>query len=481
MDNINGFGFYSYNNDNTLVKQERLFEEIPPELIQKIFGYLAPIDIQHASCVSFKWCDSIIDVAYYEEIWKIRNFANLLFSCFKKGALVEEKTAIFHVLDKESDVFPKNLIEIKREIFFCQEIVLNILKKLNINDLGVLKHFIKDMLKPAFFNNIFDLADIYKQMAAMDYEANDFYKCYEQIQLSIRLVSMENGNVDKAVDVVNAVFKIDNNQQGFSPFFKALVMKGHVDKALEIIHKNLTGRKKIEAFEKIFTMCIWSENIQSTLDKVIGVKGYMFLAGSEVYRVSRAKVSRAINMLERILIEGVYQDGCKGSIKYNINDIENVFRGLEQSGNPMIAPATEEMLYVLKELIWKGDKIFFQFIQDVCIALEDITRFFERISSLHAEYGYYINAQEVANLIPKQYQRFDAILNVLMVLTKRGYFDRALELIKGTGDPKNWLGILSDKLGLDCTSVLAEDLSIDRGNFNRIYARIALMLSQNKM
>lgn len=357
-------------------------------MIQKILGYLDPKSMQQASLVNYDWYDSIIAVAYYNKMPKIKKFLNFLFLCLEENPCTAPRAALFNFISEKISLRPKNLVEIKKIINSYQETILHILKELSVDDLNSLEFVFSKISKPVFFDDIFRLVKIYQCIDHINHMTESLHTKLLREMISMELININNGSIDKAIDIVNEIFVIFNDLEPFFSVLKKLVEKGYINRTLGIIDKNLDQDKKQEAFQAVFESLMWRAGIRHALDNANDV-----FDKTTHWRASDS-ISRAIKRIKG-QIGGVNQNIFRALIE---NRSQDIFNALAESKN-----------------------------QDISRALQDISNVLLDISKAWIEKNNIDKAIAVAILTPNRYIKLKAIQGIFEFLAKKNNMDEAVK------------------------------------------------------
>lgn len=174
------------------VKEGLINEMLPPELFDQILSYLDGKSMQSTTAVSRHWNLSVKQT----EIFLIKKFAKLLDENLKKEPHRSQIKSLFNI----GEFNAINLIEIKSFKVKLKSDLINILKELEEEDLILLEKTSKKRM-PILFDDLFELARIYKRIDLAKAMSDDFEKEKTLEKISLELMQLR--HFDKAITVAN--------------------------------------------------------------------------------------------------------------------------------------------------------------------------------------------------------------------------------------------------------------------------------------
>lgn len=151
------------NQYNPLINEEKdLTPELPSEIKQMILSNFKNRDLHQVSGVSMAW-NSATRVNPKSVVRSIQHFATVLAGCLPES-YADQKARLIDI-ESDNKIFDSlNVMEIKQHAHKLKENIADILKDLKKVDLINLEKLFEMETKPASFENLFELAKIYKKL-----------------------------------------------------------------------------------------------------------------------------------------------------------------------------------------------------------------------------------------------------------------------------------------------------------------------------
>lgn len=189
---------------------------LPHELIKTIFSNLSNVDIQDASSASKLWNTEIMDYVKQEVKQEVQLLEFFILNNLDAKIYDKEINALKTVMEETKILDSANLLNVKSSTISFEKKIINILKKVSNDELIQLNKIFQEKNKNSQFENIFNLAQVYKD--------------FEKLEKNHR------GKINYASDFVRPGTILQN-----------LVKCGHLDEALSILDKveDLFARRQI--------------------------------------------------------------------------------------------------------------------------------------------------------------------------------------------------------------------------------------------
>ncbi|GAB4190636.1 MAG: hypothetical protein Tsb0015_12060 [Simkaniaceae bacterium] len=205
-------------------EEELIDKMLPSEVFEVVMSYLDNKSLQQASSVNRSWNRLAIDTVK-QEFSKIKSFTKFLHD---NNLFLSQNS----VIDNSKEISnASNLKQIKSLILEYKEKILNLLEVLDEKTLKSLEELSKDHPKPGFFENIFQLAGIYKKIDDARQIPNK-----DERWATLRNISKDlaqNGDVKKAIEVANMI-PWDTRELALRDISKALTQNGDIERAIEV-------------------------------------------------------------------------------------------------------------------------------------------------------------------------------------------------------------------------------------------------------
>ena len=205
---------------------------LPIHLFEEILSYLNVLDTQSASQVSKLWNVSAIDTAKHEELVEINKFIKFICGNIEESSYPTQIKDLRALIGDKKILNAVNLNQVKYSALEIREKILNVLKDLDNKVLSALEKLSINLKNPVFFQNVFELARIYRN-------ADEIKELDEGIEKdrALKLVYMElleNRCFDKALEVANLMPLEREKDLAFLGIGIELLKRGYFDKALKI-------------------------------------------------------------------------------------------------------------------------------------------------------------------------------------------------------------------------------------------------------
>ncbi|GAB4190630.1 MAG: hypothetical protein Tsb0015_12050 [Simkaniaceae bacterium] len=224
MNKTSGINYLEYNQPTQkegLPEEGLIDKKLPSDVFKVVMSYLDNKSLQQASSVNRFWNSTAIDTAKHE----VKVFTKFL----KESNLHISQSCV----DSDKKISEaSNLIQIKSSIYEYREKILNLLKDLDEDTLKSLEESSKDHPQPRFFQNIFQLAGIYKKIDNAGQILNDVERWLALRNISVDLV--QNGDIKKAIEVANMMPDDIIRGLALRKISKALAQNGDIKKAIEV-------------------------------------------------------------------------------------------------------------------------------------------------------------------------------------------------------------------------------------------------------
>lgn len=239
--------------------------KLPVEDLEKILSYLDSMSLQQAALVSKDWSSVSIDTAKHEEFSKIKNFANFLGEKLPESYPTQKKQLLDIGNGGESKILESvSLLEVKSSIKIVNETIVNVLKDLKDEDLKELESASKGLTTPQFFEDVFELARLYKNLDEINKITDERKKSLALSNFSIQLLNSD--KVDHALKIAKLIPREDYDlkENALSYISTNLLRQGKVDKGLEIANDlPVSARDKI--FNELSFQYLRMGQIEDTL------------------------------------------------------------------------------------------------------------------------------------------------------------------------------------------------------------------------
>lgn len=298
---------------------------LPLEIFQQVLSYLDPKSRQSAVGVNKLWCNVVIDTARRKELSLIKDFAKFLAKNLSGKLDADQIRRLLKIGrdDDEKKLNFANLIAVKSSQRILRENILEILKDLKHEDLKSLEELSRDERKPLFFENIFDLARIYKQIDEAKTIPDENNKSIALRDGSIDLT--RNGEIVKAIELANTIPGKLYKCAALLEVCVAFTRRWDIDKAIELantipdeIYKSRALRQVVEALthrvidKKIPGVSITFGIKSGDIDKTIGItntipdKIYKYVALGQISHAlaRRDDIDKAIEIANTIPDDG---------------------------------------------------------------------------------------------------------------------------------------------------------------------------------
>ena len=204
MDNIDRISGENYREYRQPTEEEGTIEtKLPPEIFAHVLSYLNESDMEEVNLVSPLWSNSTLAAVKDEEFTKIVQFAKFLGNELEGSSYGSQINKLFDMGSDTSILNSVNLIQVKLSIKNYKEKIVNLLKDLKEDDLEKLEKLSKNAPKPRFFEHVFDLARVYKQ-------------------------------IDKQIDQASRIASERLRDTALEKISFELIKKGYTDKAIEV-------------------------------------------------------------------------------------------------------------------------------------------------------------------------------------------------------------------------------------------------------
>ncbi len=201
---------------------------LPREIISMIFSYLNPKDIQSASVVNRHWNDLSIYTAKHKQSCRIKAFAKFLGENLPE---VPKREQLFSIAKDNQILDAENLKQIKSSIYTTRKRFVELLKDLDIEYLNNLEKSPEYIIKPIFFENIFDLATSAK-INQIDQTFDDDQKAFTLWTISEKLT--ESKHMKNAIAAANMIPDTFVKTPILIEISMALKQSGNFEKAIEV-------------------------------------------------------------------------------------------------------------------------------------------------------------------------------------------------------------------------------------------------------
>lgn len=233
--NIDRIGGEGYKDFNPLEDQGEFNKTIPFDVFEIILFNLDGMDLQQANLVDRLWSLKSINIAKQKELFVIKGFTQFLCESLPKDSYPNQRKALLDMCSDTKVLGGVNLIEIKYSIEEMKENLLIIIKDLSDKDLSDLEDLSQKQRPPLFFENIFVLAQLYKQVDETNAMPKSFHK-WKTLQ-SISKALAVHGQIDKAVEVANGIEARLFGEDAFLDIFEILIQNGKIGRAEQVANR----------------------------------------------------------------------------------------------------------------------------------------------------------------------------------------------------------------------------------------------------
>lgn len=138
-------------------------KHLPEDIIKNIFNYVKSFNFFCDLGVSHQWYVQNLEMAKNSVYFSLKSFLESLVHQLEEPYLTQIKNEL--LLNNLNKVLDSNdFMQLQASLFTCREAILNILKNLDNEKLKKLKFFLKNESKPLFFDELFDLVELYKDI-----------------------------------------------------------------------------------------------------------------------------------------------------------------------------------------------------------------------------------------------------------------------------------------------------------------------------
>lgn len=311
MNNLNKIDGGSYSDYNQPEQDEALIDKaLPPEVLQKVLASLDSVDMQHATLVSWRWSYNTLDVAKREEFAKIKRFAQFLGENLKGEGYAPQREKLSDVFSDREILTSVNLLQTKELVNKYKEIILNLMKDLPDDELGNLEKKSQNEVKPILFENIFELAPIYKQIAKAELlpqgPARD--EAIEDIMTELA----KKGSIAKVLEIATTISDAFKKEHAISSLMSRLAHSGVREKAVEFANALSDTVQRQNALVAIYK----AMSSRSTIDELLAFANTVadrsakdrMLDDISRTLASRGEVPRAIEVASTINDESLKEE-----------------------------------------------------------------------------------------------------------------------------------------------------------------------------
>ncbi|MEX0961450.1 MAG: F-box protein [Simkaniaceae bacterium] len=175
---------------------KNFIDEIPPEILSIILSKLDNKSIENASTVCRHWKEISLDVAHRAQSSAIEAYVNSIRNELKEQSYADQ---LLEINSNIKNFKSENLIEINSFVKKQKNLLINILKDLEEDDLKRLEELVEKQPTPKFFGNLFTLAKLYRQIDLAKQSPDNFTKSKALQDISEELAN--NGNFEKSTEV----------------------------------------------------------------------------------------------------------------------------------------------------------------------------------------------------------------------------------------------------------------------------------------
>lgn len=239
--------------EKPLEQERELHALLIPEVIQKIFSYMNPRDIQAASGVCPLWGEMTVALAMHENYNSIKKAAAFFYKHLHKDSYSVERKKLLNLSLSEKP-YVENLIEVGASLDTLAEHILFQLKKIARIDLVSLTVEVEAC--PLIIQKLVKVAEIYQDIDETAEIGDDNLK-YTAIKILLRRLGAI-GHLKKMIEIANLVQDDDWRAALLYEVFEKLIGQNKVFKALEIAHSMPNDEEDFrgQALDKIINILI---------------------------------------------------------------------------------------------------------------------------------------------------------------------------------------------------------------------------------
>lgn len=258
---------------------ENLIEDtLPSEILDEIFSMLNKEDIRQTSLMSHFWSQKSVEILKSQNVLMIKNFMKFLAENLPKNLYEKREENLPKISEIKGLILnSKNLKECVLKINIFKIEISNSLKDLEMEDLNRLEELSKNEFKPKFFEDVFQLARVYKNLDSINLILNENDK-NKIIKDNVKLLAQLAG-IDKALEVYTTlevcnIIEEDRKNFVLIEIAEVAAEKGLFDKSIEIAQKTSTMKAlsfkiiaKIAAEKDLFDEAVEIANMASNINK----------------------------------------------------------------------------------------------------------------------------------------------------------------------------------------------------------------------
>ncbi len=358
----------------------------PLEVFDNVLSYLGTVDIQVASFVKRSWKKAAIATTKNKEFILIKKFVSIACNNLNSEKYSSQINYFKSLLNNKGIFGSKNLIEIKNSILSLKDQIAFNLKQLDELDLNNLKNQTTKKDKPTFFDDIFELADIYRRVFIILEPPRTFE--WEEDLRTFSDELTQRGNIDKALAVAEKLSEIERSHVIWG-CAKGLACTGNIKRAMELINRVHNEEIKGSILKELPEILLQNEDMRYVIDHISSIQDEQ-IKGSVLRTLAKCLVHidhvvRALHITNTIddqsIRESVFCSMSKSLV--NVNDLEGAFE--------------------VAKLIQDKEK--------KTSLLTDISHAWTRIGNVE-------RAREVAHMIPNELYKAFALTFTLNALTE---------------------------------------------------------------
>lgn len=282
---------------------ETYFQNLPKEILGSVLTYLKPLEIQYFAPASKEIKVSIIQLENIIKPSELRRFIENLILKINQPIYQDQAATLHHIKSSlHTEKFP-NLLLLKGKILSVKNQLFDVLKTL---DEVTLDSFNLTIPVPDFFENIFQIAKIYKKIAPAKNLLHDQERARAFHDISIALAQA--GDIQRAIEAtfINASSG-PQRQLAIRELYKTLTNTGNIGLAIKLIHTAIPKDLQEYALQDISKFLIEAGNVQEAIQvtNTIQDKGRKShaLAGIAEALAQAGEIDKAIEVANTILDE----------------------------------------------------------------------------------------------------------------------------------------------------------------------------------